>query len=69
MGSFFDELKALVNALEPEQVLYEPWPMKAVDYSPQAVGRRLRLAAALGDVCRSLRRVGRQLRESEAQRS
>ncbi len=61
MASLYEELKALVAALEPEQVLKEPYPMKPVDYSREAVTRRLKLASELGDVCRSLRRVGRQL--------
>ena len=65
MASLYDELKALVNALEPEQVLKEPYPMKPVDYSPEAVTRRLKLASELGDVCRSFRRVGRQLRGAQ----
>ena len=62
MASLYEELKALVNALEPEQVLKEPYPMKPVDYSPEAVTRRLKLACELGEVCLSLKRVGRHLR-------
>lgn len=61
MASLYDELKALVAALEPEQVLKEPYPRQPVDYSREAVTWRLKLASELGDVCRSLRRVGRQL--------
>ena len=65
MASLYEELKALVAALDPEQVLKEPHPMKPVDYSPEAVSRRLKLASELGDVCRSLNRVGRQLRATQ----
>ena len=64
VGSFYEELRELVNALEPKQVLKEPYPRKPVDYSPEAVTRRLKLACELGDVCRSLVRVGRQLRRA-----
>ena len=43
--------------------------MKPVDYSAAAVTRRLKLASELRDVCLSLMKAGRQLREREAQRS
>jgi hypothetical protein len=66
MVSLYEELKALVAALDREQVLKEPYPMP-VDYSPEAVTRRLKLASELGDVCRSLKRVGRRLRAEQAQ--
>jgi hypothetical protein len=61
MASLYEELKALVTALDPEQVLKEPYPMEPVDYSREAVTRRLKLASELGDVCRYLKKVGRQL--------
>lgn len=67
MGSFFDELKALVNVLEPEQVLNEAHAIRPVDLSPEAVTRRLNLACELGEVCRSVRKVGRRLERALSQ--
>ncbi len=67
MASLYDELKALVNALEPGEVLEEPYLMKPVDYSPEAVTRRLKLACELGEVCRSLKKVGRHLERTLSQ--
>ena len=42
--------------------------MKPVDYSPKAVTRRLKLASELRDVCLSLMKAGRHLRERETPR-
>ena len=42
--------------------------MKPVDYSPEAVTRRLKLASELRDVCLSLKKAGRQLQKREDQR-
>lgn len=42
--------------------------MKPVDYSPEAVTRRLKLVSELRDVCLSLQKAGRQLRKQEDQR-
>ena len=42
--------------------------MKPVDYSPEAVARRLKLASELRDVCLSLKKAGRHLRAQEAQK-
>ena len=64
MSSFYNELKALVTALDRDQVLKESCPIP-VDYAPEPVSRRLRLASDLGEVCRAFRRVGRQLRGAQ----
>ena len=39
--------------------------MKPVDYSPEAVTRRLKLVSELRDVCLSLKKAGRQLQQKE----
>jgi hypothetical protein len=39
-----------------------------VDMSPQAITRRLKLVSELRDVCLSLAKAGRQLRERSAQK-
>lgn len=42
-------------------------PVEVVDMSPRAVARRLKLASELRDLCLSLKKAGRQLRERSAQ--